>query len=131
MAELRHRAADLLERWYHAREEAIVKPAHPLVTVQEMHLVDGEGRTVRGTTKRSGRSSPPIRDLPWEFRRITPIMKLIGETNQHWLRAMELFAEHGSIKRAGEVTGKHPKQLMLDFKQGLAILQAEMVRLGI
>jgi hypothetical protein len=131
---LRRRAFQVLEEWFHAKEACVVKPQHVLVTVQEMHLADGEG-SVRATQKRSGRGFPPIRDLPRQYRVINDIIVFIGEVNPAWRRALELHCEHGSVRKAAKAIekdesqhGKITAQLWRQFDQGLAVLQAEIVR---
>lgn len=128
---LRHRAVEMLEHWYHAKEAAVVKPAHPLVTVQEMHLVDGEGKTVRGSTKRTGRSMPPVRDMVWQARQVDAIMKHIGNVDHRWRRSMVLWVEHKTFKNAEKASKIKAHTLFREFNQGLAVLQSEIVRKGL
>ena len=134
---LRHRAVSLLEHWYFAREASVVTTEHPLVVVQEMHLTDGEGRTVRGSTKRTGRSQPPIRDMDYQARQVDQIMKHIGNVNGGGRKSMELYAEHRTVRNAAAKVakkgeeGKVTAHLWREFNQGLAVLQAEIVRCGL
>ena len=132
---LRHRAFAALEHWYAAREAATVKSTHPLVTVQEMRLESADGGTVHATQKRSGKSFPPIRDMDYFARRVDEIMAHIGNVDPLWRKALELHCQHGSVRKAVRAItddeaqyGKVTAQLWRQFDQGLAVLQAELVR---
>lgn len=127
---LRHRAIQMVEGWYHASEAAVVRPEHPLVAVQTMRLEETEAG-VRGTQKRQGRSFPPIRDLPHEFRRFDQIMRLIAETDRAWHRALILYAQCGSVRKAATAAKVSAPDMWRHFNAGIAGVQVEMVRLGI
>ena len=133
---LRHRAFAVLEHWHAAREAAVVKPAHPLVAVQELRLESADGKgSVHATQKRAGRSFPPIRDMDYLSRRVDQIMAHIGTVEPLWRRAMELHCQHGSVRKAARALtddesqhGRLTQQLWRQLDQGLAVLQAELVR---
>ncbi len=127
---LRRRAIGLIEDWWHADREASTSSTHPLVTVQELHLTDGEGKTVRGSQKRSGRSRPLIRDLPYELRWMDGVMTHVAECNPYWRKALEGFAEHGSIRKAADNRKVKPSILFRDFNQGVTVVISELVRRG-
>lgn len=127
-ANLRARAILYAEHYFNSVEASIVRPPHPLVAVQELGLSDGQGGTMTGSERRTGRSTPPIRDLDPLARRLDPIMRLIGQTNRFWLAALESYAEHGSVRKAAEAKQVKQSILWKNFDQGIAALQIEMVR---
>jgi hypothetical protein len=133
---LRHRAFAVLEHWHAARETAVVKPTHPLVTVQEMRLESADGKgTVYAKQKRTSGSFPPIRDMDYLSRRVDEIMAHIGAVEPLWRKALELHCQHGSVRKAAKAISKYEsqhgrltQQLWRQFDQGLAVLQSELVR---
>ena len=127
---LRHRAIGLLEQWYFDREASTVSSPHPLVVVQEMALADGGGGGPTGT-RAAGKSRPPIRDLPHTSRRVDQIMRHIKDVDRAWAAAMELYVQHGSFRKAAQARNLKADLLFREFNQGIAVLQAEMVRTGL
>lgn len=129
--EYRLRAIELVEAWWQADREATNKPQHALVTVQEMHLTDGDGSTVRGSQKRTGRSMPPINDIARHLRTVDRIMRHVWNTNPAWRKALEAWAEHGSTEKAAQARRVKPHEQFRDFDHGVVVVQSEIVRLGL
>jgi hypothetical protein len=135
---LRQRAFDLLEEWHAAREAAVVRPEHALVVVQELCLEDTGTGGMRATQKRTSKSFPPIRDMPRRFRPVDDIINFVGDVDPNWRKALELYCQHGSIRKAAKsltrdesLHGRLTTSLWRQFDQGLAVLQAELVRRGL
>ena len=87
----------LVEGWLIEREDYQIKPVHPLVAAQELHLEEGGVQGGPKQTRVSGGSRPPIRDMRGVNPRVDRVMSTVRSVNNHWYNTLIAYAETGKV----------------------------------
>lgn len=113
----------LVKEYSIAWEAAIVRPAHPLAAVRELHLAEG-GKMGAKETRPSGRSTPPIRDMPGGCARTDRILSHVAEVRPIYRKALESYALTESLSRTSKQIGVEKRALLDVIREAIAVYQS-------